>query len=93
MVAVRRRGERELEELCATVAAECPLGRCVGWQVDAREESQVAQLVENVEQQLGSIECCVHNIGANVRYSLAATTPRVYRKVCTATATPRTPPR
>lgn len=91
MVAVRRRGERELEELCATVAAECPRGRCVGWHVDAREESQVAQLVQRVEQQLGRIECCVHNIGANVRSSLAATTPRVYRKVCTSCTT-RLPP-
>jgi NAD(P)-dependent dehydrogenase (short-subunit alcohol dehydrogenase family) len=38
-------------------------------------------LFEKVEQDLGPIEVCVFNIGANVRFSILETTARVYFKV------------
>jgi len=48
---------------------------------DARDEQAVAELVERVEREIGPIEVAVFNIGANVRFSIGDTTPRVYRKV------------
>mmetsp|Transcript_1335 Transcript_1335/g.3847 ORF Transcript_1335/g.3847 Transcript_1335/m.3847 type:complete len:252 (-) Transcript_1335:10-765(-) len=48
--------------------------------VDFREEDQVEAFVAKVEADSGPVELAVHNIGANVRFSVADTTPRVYRK-------------
>ena len=48
--------------------------------VDFRQEDQVEELVERVEQMSGPLQLAVHNIGANVRFSLEDTTPRVFRK-------------
>ena len=48
--------------------------------VDFREEDAVESFVANVEQTSGPIRLAVHNIGANVRFDVADTTPRVYRK-------------
>ena len=38
-------------------------------------------LVEQIEREIGPIEVCVFNIGANVRFPIAETTARVYFKV------------
>ena len=48
--------------------------------VDARDEAAVARLVEEVDA-IGPIGACVFNIGANVKFAVADTTPRVFRKV------------
>ena len=48
--------------------------------VDARDEAAVAELVEQVES-IGPIAACVFNIGANVRFPVGDTSPRVFRKV------------
>ena len=56
-------------------------GRAFAYSLDARDEADVQRVVEDVEMNVGPIACCVHNIGANVRFPIAETTARVYRKV------------
>lgn len=48
---------------------------------DARDEKAMAELIYNIETQLGPIEVAVFNIGANVMFNVIDTTPRVYRKI------------
>ena len=48
---------------------------------DARDENAVAALIQDIETNIGPIEVAVFNIGANVRFGIGETTPRVYRKV------------
>lgn len=48
---------------------------------DAREEDEVIALFDRVENEIGPAEVVVFNIGANVRFPIAETTARVYRKV------------
>jgi NAD(P)-dependent dehydrogenase (short-subunit alcohol dehydrogenase family) len=77
-VLVRRNSEK-LEPLVAQIKAQG--GEAVGLACDARKEDQMTALFEKVEQDLGPIEVCVFNIGANVRFSILETTARVYFKV------------
>ena len=62
-----------LEALAGTIG-----GTAFG--VDARDEGAMAQLIADVEA-IGPIRACVFNIGANVKYGIGETTPRVFRKV------------
>ncbi len=48
---------------------------------DARDEQEVATLFAHIEQEIAPIEVVVFNVGANVRFDIADTTERVYRKV------------
>jgi len=56
-------------------------GDATGIHSDARNEGQVVELVERVENEIGSIEVFVFNIGGNVMFSILDTTTRVYTKV------------
>lgn len=56
-------------------------GAATPFGVDARDEEEMAALVSRIEEQIGPIDVCVFNIGANVRFDIADTTPRVFRKV------------
>ncbi len=56
-------------------------GKATGIHSDARNEEHVAELVEMVENEIGTIEVFVFNIGGNVMYSILDTTTRVYTKV------------
>ena len=47
--------------------------------VDFRDEDAVEAFVAKVEES-GPVKLAVHNIGANVHFSVADTTPRVYKK-------------
>jgi len=75
---VRRQAEH-LESLVAAITADG--GRAVPFGVDARDEEQVVRLIETIECDVGELEAAVFNIGANVRFPIAATTSRVFRKV------------
>jgi NAD(P)-dependent dehydrogenase (short-subunit alcohol dehydrogenase family) len=57
--------------------------RCETFPADARREDQMEQVVERIENTLGPIEVAVHNIGANVRFSILdpAMTATKYFKV------------
>ncbi len=76
-VVTRRRGD--LGEV--TGAIEQDGGQVTGFHSDARDEAQVAELIEQVERDIGPIEVFVFNVGGNVRFSVLETTARVYRKV------------
>jgi NAD(P)-dependent dehydrogenase (short-subunit alcohol dehydrogenase family) len=73
---------REVEHL-ATLVAEITAagGQARAFGVDARDEEQVIALVATIEREVGPIEVAVYNIGANVRFPIAETTSRVFRKV------------
>lgn len=77
VVATRRRGD--LSGLIARVEAEG--GTATGIHSDARDEQAVVDLVKSVEADIGPVAACVFNVGGNVRFPIAETTARVYRKV------------
>lgn len=79
-VCLVRRRQDDLATLCADINSQAH-GKAHPFGVDARVESQVVELVDNIESNIGPIEVLVHNIGANVNFKIADTTERVYRKV------------
>jgi NAD(P)-dependent dehydrogenase (short-subunit alcohol dehydrogenase family) len=76
---VTRRSAAKLEPLVAQIRAEG--GAAHGFASDARKEADVETLVAHIEREIAPIEAAVFNIGANVRFTVAETTERVYRKV------------
>ena len=77
-VVVRRNAEK-LEPLVQRIRSEG--GAAHGFGSDARDETQMADLVASIERDIAPIEVAVFNIGANVRFAITETTERVYRKV------------
>ena len=75
----RARNLDELETLAETIRDAG--GRAHAYGVDAREESEMVELLERVERDVGPIEVAVFNVGGNVRFEVTETTVRVYRKV------------
>jgi NAD(P)-dependent dehydrogenase (short-subunit alcohol dehydrogenase family) len=76
---VTRRSADKLEPLVAEIRAAG--GEAHGFASDARKEVDVETLVAHIEREIAPIEVAVFNIGANVRFTIAETTERVYRKV------------
>ncbi len=76
--ATRRNAER-LQPLIDEIRADG--GEAHGFGSDARDEAQVAELVERIESEIGPIEAFVFNIGANVPSSVLDETPRKFRKI------------
>jgi len=76
---VTRRSADKLEPLVAEIRAAG--GEAHGFGSDARKEVDVETLVAHIEREIAPIEVAVFNIGANVRFTIAETTERVYRKV------------
>jgi len=73
---------RQQDKLTALVEAiEADGGKAFGFGCDARKEEEVIALFDRIETDIGPIEVCVFNIGANVRFSISDTTARVYFKV------------
>lgn len=75
----RPRNLDQLEKLAKSIRAAG--GAASPFGVDARDEDSVASLIDQIENDIGPIEVCVFNIGANVRFGIGETTPRVFRKV------------
>jgi NAD(P)-dependent dehydrogenase (short-subunit alcohol dehydrogenase family) len=76
---VTRREADKLAPLVERIHAEG--GQARGFGSDARDEAAVSTLVTQIEREVAPIEIAVFNIGANVRFTVAETTERVYRKV------------
>jgi len=76
---VTRRSADKLEGLLERIRADG--GVAHGFGSDARKEDEVTDLVARIERDVAPIEVAVFNIGANVRFTVAETTERVYRKV------------
>lgn len=75
----RPRNLDQLEILVDTIRSGGDAASAFG--VDARDEDAMESLVAQIEAEIGPIEVCVFNIGANVRFGIGETTPRVFRKV------------
>jgi NAD(P)-dependent dehydrogenase (short-subunit alcohol dehydrogenase family) len=76
------RRARNLDSLAALVAdIEAGGGSARAFGVDAREEDATIALIDQIEAEVGPLEVCVFNIGANVRFGITETTGRVYQKV------------
>lgn len=75
----RPRNLDQLETLADTIRAAG--GTATPFGIDARDEDAMAAVIEQIEAEIGPIEVCVFNIGANVRFGIGETTPRVFRKV------------
>ena len=78
-LARRERNLPELETLAQEIRGTGGAAHAFG--VDARDEAQVAALVNAIEADIGPLEVVIFNIGANVRFSIRDTTARVFRKV------------
>lgn len=76
---VTRRNADKLQPLVDSIRAEG--GQAYGFASDARKEEQVAELVEQIERDIGPIEAFVFNIGANVPCSILEETARKYFKI------------
>ncbi len=76
---VTRRNADKLAPLIETIAHEGGSAHAFG--SDARDEDQTIALVERIEREIAPIEIAVFNVGGNVRFGIAETTSRVYRKV------------
>lgn len=76
---VTRRSADKVAPLVERIRAEG--GEAHGFGSDARNEDEVAALVQQIEREIAPIEVAVFNIGANVRFGITETTERVYRKV------------
>ncbi len=56
-------------------------GHAHAFGIDARDEDQITELFNTVEETIGQIDVVVFNIGANVRFAIEEMTARVYKKV------------
>lgn len=78
-VCVARRNLEKLDPLVSQIHA---MGHtCHPYQLDARNEDAVVDVVARIEREVGPIECVVHNIGANIRFGICETTAKKYYKV------------
>ncbi|USQ97346.1 SDR family NAD(P)-dependent oxidoreductase [Caulobacter sp. RL271] len=69
----------QLQALAGEIAEAGGDARAYG--VDARQEADMAALVERIEAEVGPLEVVVFNVGANVRFGLVETTAQVFSKV------------
>ncbi|HEN8802598.1 TPA: SDR family NAD(P)-dependent oxidoreductase, partial [Pseudomonas putida] len=76
---VTRRQADKLQPLVEEIRAAG--GQAHAFGSDARNEEDVASLVETIERDIGPIEAFVFNIGANVPCSILDETPRKYFKI------------
>jgi NAD(P)-dependent dehydrogenase (short-subunit alcohol dehydrogenase family) len=56
-------------------------GAATAYGVDAREEAPVVELFDRIEAEVGPVEVAVHNIGANVAFSILDFDSRKYFKI------------
>jgi len=75
----RPRHAEALEKLAEGMRAEG--GDARAFPLDARKEADVAAFIDKIEQNIGTLEVVVFNIGANVRFPVVETTTQVYSKV------------
>lgn len=76
---VTRRSLDKLQPLLDEIRGEG--GEAFGFASDARREEQVAELVEQIERDIGPIDVMIFNIGANVPCSILDETARKYFKI------------
>jgi NAD(P)-dependent dehydrogenase (short-subunit alcohol dehydrogenase family) len=75
----RARNADKLEQLAQSIRNEGH--QAMAFPGDAREEEEMAALIDRVEAEAGPLAVAVFNIGANVNFPITETSARVYRKV------------
>jgi len=75
----RARHVDKLEHLVTEIRERGGAAQAFG--VDARNENEMIDLFDQIENDIGEIEVVVFNIGANVRFNIKETTTRVFTKV------------
>jgi NAD(P)-dependent dehydrogenase (short-subunit alcohol dehydrogenase family) len=75
----RARHLEQLEALAGEIRRQGGVAHAFG--VDARIETEMVTLFDDIEARIGPLEIVVFNIGANVRFGLIETTARVFTKV------------
>ena len=78
-IARRARHLEQLDVLASEIRAQGSIAHTFG--VDARTETDMIALFDDIEARIGPLEVVVFNIGANVRFGLIETTARVFTKV------------
>ena len=75
----RARHLEQLEVLAGEIRRQGGVAHAFG--IDARIETEMVALFDDIEARIGPLEIVVFNIGANVRFGLIETTARVFTKV------------
>jgi NAD(P)-dependent dehydrogenase (short-subunit alcohol dehydrogenase family) len=78
-IAIARRDASKSAGLVAEI--EAAGGVAKAYSTDARDEQSVQALFESVERDLGPVEVCLYNAGANYRAALLDTTAEMFEKV------------
>jgi len=78
-VALVRRSAEPLAALAGRIASAG--GRAIAVAADARREGDVVAAFDHTESDLGPVDLCVFNIGANVRFPFAEIDERKFRKI------------
>lgn len=77
-VAIARRDARKSDALIREIESR---GQCAkAYSVDARDEAQTTALFDAVERDLGPIDVCLYNAGANTQRSILETDATLFRK-------------
>ena len=75
-------GRREPEKSAGLIGEiEAAGGAAQAFSVDARLEESVAELFQTVEQDIGPVETCLYNAGANYQNNVEDITPEMFEKV------------
>lgn len=75
-------GRRNGDKLAPLVAEiEAAGGTAHGYTLDARDEEQVQAVFKQIEDEIGTLDLVIFNVGGNVRFGIEGTTARVFRKV------------
>ena len=77
VVAARRNGDK-LTNLKNDI--ESKGGTFYGFSLDARIENDVVTFIKEIEQNIGSIEVAIYNIGGNIKFSITETSSQKYYK-------------
>ena len=75
---IRRSLEKAAPHVDAIVAAG---GRAQAFSTDARDEGAVVALFETIERDVGPLEACLFNAGANIRLGALETTGTLFQRV------------
>lgn len=78
-VAIARRDASKSAGVVAEI--EAAGGRAIAYDTDARDEDSLQRLFAAVERDLGPIEVCLYNAGANYRAPLLETSAEMFEKV------------
>ena len=75
-------GRRNGDQLTPLVEAiEADGGRAHAFSFDARSEERTQEVFSEIENNIGSLDLVIFNVGGNVNFPIRDTTSRVYRKV------------